>query len=100
LESNLSAYAEVCDYIQDDLLEHGVFRQFLEDVLMGVELVRVHRREVHHVAYIQVVDPVVMVFDSQGVSYVDFESLAFLDGVDLFGALESRGSGLLHQGRS
>lgn len=32
LESNLSAYTEVSDYVEDDFLEHCIFGEFLEDV--------------------------------------------------------------------
>ena len=39
LESNLCADTEVSDNVQDDLLQHGVFRELLEHVRLRVELI-------------------------------------------------------------
>ena len=86
LETDFSADAEVCYHVKNDLLEHGVFGKFLIDIRLRVELVRVHRSEVHYVSYVEVIDPIVVVFDSESVSDVDLVSLVGLQVLNLANA--------------
>ena len=88
LEPDFRADTEVRDNVQDDLFKHRVFGKLLEYVSLRVELIRVHWREVHNISYVEVVDPVVVVFDSEGIAHVDLVSLALFELHDLANALE------------
>ena len=51
----------------------------MEYIWLRVEFVRVHRREVHDVANIEIVDPVIVIFDTECVTHINFESFVGLE---------------------
>lgn len=75
LEANFGAHTKVGHHVEDDLLEHRILGQLLKDVLLRVELIRIHRRQIHHIPNVQIVDPIVVIFDAESVSHVNLKSL-------------------------
>ena len=74
LEANLCPDAEVGDDVEDDFLEHCILLQLLKNIVLRIQFIRVHWSQVHHVPDIQIVDPIVVVFDAESVAYVDFKA--------------------------
>ena len=83
LESDLSSNAEVSHYIENDLLQHGVLWQLLKDIWLRIQFICIHWSKVHDVAYIKVVDPIVIVFDTKRISDIDFEFVNSFQLLDL-----------------
>eukprot|EP00350_Pseudokeronopsis_sp_OXSARD2_P001904 CAMPEP_0170548312 /NCGR_PEP_ID=MMETSP0211-20121228/6640_1 /TAXON_ID=311385 /ORGANISM="Pseudokeronopsis sp., Strain OXSARD2" /LENGTH=380 /DNA_ID=CAMNT_0010853801 /DNA_START=666 /DNA_END=1808 /DNA_ORIENTATION=- len=84
----LSPQAEVRHHKQNDLLQHGVFVEFMGAVLLGGELISVHGGQVHDVADVQVEDPVITVFDPQDIPHIQLELVVVFEEVDLGFLLE------------
>ena len=78
-ETNLGRNAKVTGRDKDDLLKHRVFSQFMSVLNLGVQFLLLHHIEVHHVANVQIEDPVLRVLDSERVPYIELESLVSLD---------------------
>ena len=83
LEPNLSSNTEVGHDIENDLLQHRVFGQLLEDVGLGVELIWIHGGQIHNIANIEIVDPIIVVLDSKGVTHIDLELVQLFKGLNL-----------------
>ena len=61
---DLSGNTEIGRADEDHFLKHCVFGEFVSIFYPGVQFLVSHHIEVHHVAYIQIEDPVELVFDA------------------------------------
>ena len=75
LEPYFRANTEVSNNIKNNLLQHRVFRQLLENIWLRIELIWVHWSKIHDVTNIQIVNPVVMVFHAERVTHINLEPL-------------------------
>ena len=82
-EADLGGNAEVGRSDEHDFLQHRVLRQLVRVLDACVQLLLFHHVQVHHVANVQVENPVLRVFHSERVPHIQFESLVFLN-VDQF----------------
>lgn len=77
-EADLCGDAEVSRGDEDNLFKHSVFGELVGVLDLGVELLLSHHVQVHHIANVQVEDPVLRVLYAQGIPHVQLESLISL----------------------
>ena len=77
-ETNLCRDAKVGRCDEHNFLKHRVLSELVSILKFCVELLLLHHIKVHHVAYIEVEDPVLAVLDAKRVAHIQFESLVFL----------------------
>ena len=78
-ESYLSRNTKVCRGNEDDLLQHSVFCQLVRILDPRVELLLSHHIKMHHIADIQIVDPVLHILQAKIVPHIELECLIFLN---------------------
>ena len=83
-EADLGGNAEVGRSDEHNFLQHRVLRQLVRVLDARVQLLLFHHVQVHHVADVQVENPVLRVLHSEGVAHIQFEPLVFLDVHQLF----------------
>ena len=68
-EPHFCANTEIRYADEHDLLKHGILAQFVGGLLLGIQFLCAHETQMHHIADIQVKDPVVCKAQSQYVSH-------------------------------
>lgn len=82
LEADFGAHAEVGNHIENYLFQHSVLRELLEHIGLSVQLIAVHRSQIHDISDVEVVDPIVVVFHTEGIPDVDLVALIRFEGLN------------------
>ena len=77
-EAYLGGNTEVGGRDEHNFLQHRVFGKFVRVLDFRVEFLLSHHIQMHHVANIQIEDPVLRVLNSQSIPYIQFKSLVAL----------------------
>ena len=74
-EPDLGCNTEIGRADEDHFLKHCVFGEFVSILYPGVKFLVPHHIQVHHVAYIQIENPVELVFNAQRTSHIELVDL-------------------------